>query len=388
MSGLSLGNSMLVRSIKRLSCSMASHARVRSITGRAMVYAEHGDPKEKLRIHEYEIPEPADDEFLVRFLASPINPADLNQIEGVYPKRPSFTDKFDTERPSAVGGNEGLVEVIKAGRDGMSMKWHLGQWAIMRRTTFGTWRTHALAKAEDLLEVPATGGIDPIDVATVSINPCTAYRMLQDFATMERGDWFVQNGANSAVGKSAIQMGRLWGYRSINVIRDRPGHEAVREELLALGADHVITDRQLEDKEWIKTEFDAERRLGGHGVKLALNCVGGSATMNMCRLLADGAHVVTYGAMARQPLKIAATLLIFRDFHFHGFWVSPWNDAHPEARVAMLRQIFAWMEEGKFKSPPCRVSHWDMAQSLEEAEAIFKTALDDKSKKQVLAMHY
>ncbi|RYE99271.1 MAG: hypothetical protein EOO77_35800, partial [Oxalobacteraceae bacterium] len=111
---------------------------MRTITGRAMVYAEHGDPLDVLKIHEYKIAEPADDEFLVRFLAAPINPADLNQIEGVYPKKPSFTDKFSTERPSAVGGNEGLVEIIKSGKDNMSMKWNLGEWAIMKQTTFGT----------------------------------------------------------------------------------------------------------------------------------------------------------------------------------------------------------------------------------------------------------
>lgn len=357
----------------------------RSITARAMVYSEHGDPESVLKIHEYNIPDPAADEYLVRFLAAPINPADLNQIEGVYPKKPAFTDKFGTAKPSAVGGNEGLVEIIQSGKDNLSMKWNLGEWAIMNRTTFGTWRTHALAKSSDLLRVPNTvsqNGINPIDVATVSINPCTAYHMLRDFASLNPGDWFIQNGANSAVGKSAIQMGRIWGYKSINVIRDRPGHEQVQQELLALGADHVITDKELEDKDLMRSRF------GNETVKLALNCVGGSATMNMCRLLSDGAHIVTYGAMARQPLKIAATLLIFKDFHFHGFWVSPWNDAHPEERVTMLEEIFEWIKQGKFKSPEVHVNEWNVGQSLQEAEEVFISALKDKSKKQVLTIHY
>lgn len=350
-----------------------------------MVYASHGDPQKVLRVHEYEIPEPEADQFLVRFLASPINPADLNQIEGVYPKKPALSMQFGTAEPSAIGGNEGLVEIIKAGRDGMSMKWSLGDWAIMKRTTFGTWRTHALARSEDLLRVP-THGVGPIEVATVSINPCTAYRMLRDFAQLKPGDWFIQNGANSAVGKSAIQMAKIWGYKSVNVIRDRPGQDEVRKELIELGADHVITDKQLEDKEFMRSTFN-DKVLGGP-IKLALNCVGGSATMNMCRLLSEGAHIVTYGAMAKQPLKLAASLLIFKDFHFHGFWVSPWNDRHPEERVEMLQEIFGWMRDGKFKSPPAKVNHWDMEQSLEEAEKVFMDALADKSSKQVLAMHY
>lgn len=355
-----------------------------------MVYSKHGDPEEVLKIHEYDIPEPAPDEFLVRFLAAPINPADLNQIEGVYPKKPEFTSKFNTETPCAVGGNEGLVEIIKAGKDNLSMKWHLGEWAIMKRTTFGTWRTHALAKSSDLLPVPKATGLDPIDVATVSINPCTAYRMLQDFTTLKKGDYFIQNGANSAVGKAAIQMARIWGFKSINVIRERVGCEKVRDALLALGADHVITDKELEDKALMNLKF---KDIGGGGkeeggVKLALNCVGGAATMNMCRVLGNGAHIVTYGAMSKQPLKLAATLLIFKDFHFHGFWVSPWNDRNPAERQVMLDQIFEWMKNGEFKSIESDVKQWDMGQSLEEAQEVFMAALRDKSKKQVLAIHY
>lgn len=45
--------------------------------------------------------------MLVRFLASPINPSDLNQIEGVYPIKPASFP--------AVGGNEGVARVESVG---------------------------------------------------------------------------------------------------------------------------------------------------------------------------------------------------------------------------------------------------------------------------------
>ncbi|ORY79557.1 trans-2-enoyl-CoA reductase-like protein [Protomyces lactucae-debilis] len=357
----------------------------RSLTSRAIVYSEHGDPAKVLEVHNYELPKPQDDELLVRFLASPINPADLNQIEGVYPKRPAFTDKFKTPRPAAVGGNEGLVEVIGTGKQHMSMKWQLGQWAIMRRTTFGTWRTHALAKEDDLLPVKAEG-LSPVDVATVSINPCTAYRMLQDFAKLQKGSWWVQNGANSAVGQSAIQMGRIWGYKSLNIIRDRPGSDEVKQQLLDLGATLVITETQLSDKDFMK-QLKREH-FQDEPVTLALNCVGGVNAINMCRQLTEGAHIVTYGAMAKQPLKIPASMLIFKDFCFHGFWVSPWNDRHPDERQEMLEVIFDWMWEGQFRSPAAKLNWWEPGQSDAEALAVFRGALENKSQKQVLCIDY
>lgn len=42
----------------------------------------------------------------IQFLASPMNPSDLNQIEGSYPLKPTGRFPF-------VGGNEGLAKVIQ-----------------------------------------------------------------------------------------------------------------------------------------------------------------------------------------------------------------------------------------------------------------------------------
>lgn len=36
--------------------------------------------------------------------------------------------------------------------------------------------------------------------ATIGVNPCTAYRLLRDFETLQEGDTVIQNGANSQVG--------------------------------------------------------------------------------------------------------------------------------------------------------------------------------------------
>lgn len=49
-----------------------------------------------------EVGEVGADEVLVRWLGAPINPADINQLQGVYPIRPSLP---------AVGGMEGFGEV-------------------------------------------------------------------------------------------------------------------------------------------------------------------------------------------------------------------------------------------------------------------------------------
>lgn len=45
--------------------------------------------------------------------------------------------------------------------------------------------------------------------------------MLQDFVPLSPGEVILQNAANSSVGQSVIQIARLRGLKTVNVIRDR-----------------------------------------------------------------------------------------------------------------------------------------------------------------------
>lgn len=74
---------------------------------------------------------PEDDEIEVRFLASPVNPSDVNQIEGVYPKQPTFIPDF-----GAVGGNEGVAQVVRVGSS-VDSAFQPGQWVLPAKPGFG-----------------------------------------------------------------------------------------------------------------------------------------------------------------------------------------------------------------------------------------------------------
>ena len=56
----------------------------------AAVYEKHGNPADVLHVETRPWPTPAADEAVVKMRAAPINPADLNQIEGKYPVRPEL----------------------------------------------------------------------------------------------------------------------------------------------------------------------------------------------------------------------------------------------------------------------------------------------------------
>ncbi|TGZ82061.1 NAD(P)-binding protein [Ascodesmis nigricans] len=347
---------------------------------KALVYSQYGPPSDVLKLHSHSISPAYGDEVTIRFLASPINPADINQIEGVYPTRPPLTTALGTTEPSAVPGNEALVEVQSVGANVKNFK--KGDRALMRHSAFGTWRTHASATEKNLTKIDDSkfSKITDIQAATVSVNPCTAYRMLKDFVKLEKGDWFIQNGANSGVGRAAIQLARIWGLKSVNIVRSRPNLDELKEDLTSLGADLIVTEEELGRE--LKSKV--KELTGGKGIRLALNCVGGRATTDMIRQLADEAHVVTYGGMARQPVIVPASQYIFKDLHTHGFWVSRWSDQNPEGKREMLEDIFNMMLKGEFKEVPVEKNIWTPETKEKELkEAVDRSVKGFGGKKQV-----
>jgi len=189
----------------------------------------------------------------------------------------------------------------------------------------------------------------------------TAWRMLTDFVQLNaEKDWFVQNGANSGVGRTAIQLAKRWGIRNIAVIRSRPeGQEEMEQELLELGATKVVTQEKVMSREF-SHEVKKWTEDGAEGsIRLGLNCVGGPLATSMARILAPGAHMVTYGAMSRKPMEIPAGLLIFKNLVFDGFWVSKWSDQNPEEKERTVRELLDMIRNGELKDVPTQEVKWE-----------------------------
>ncbi|KAI4131820.1 MAG: hypothetical protein LQ341_006333 [Variospora aurantia] len=341
---------------------------------KALVYPKHGSPSDVLSLHTHSISPPHSQLLTLRTLAAPLNPADINQIQGTYPTAPPFTSAIGTAQPHAVPGNEACFEVLSAG----SACKHVskGDWVIPRRTGLGTWRTHLQVEEDQIMKVDNTG-LKAEQVATVSVNPVSAYRMLKDFTKLEEGDWFIQNGANSGVGRAAVQLGKTWGLNSICIVRKREGTEGetLKREMQELGATVLVSDEEVMEKgfgervkEWTN---GGRKRLG-----LGLNCVGGDAGTAMAKVLDAGGTVVTYGAMSRSPMRVGAGMLIFKDLRFLGFWVSRWGDRVPEEKKQTIDEILGLIREGNFKDVPMVEVPWSWETKKEDLLDAVQGTLD------------
>jgi len=258
----------------------------------------------------------------VKMRAAPINPADLNQIEGKYPVR--------AELP-ATPGFEGAGIVADAAADvkGLSN----GALVILPHNT-GTWRDAVAVKADELVVVPP--GIKPVDAAMLKINPMTAWRLLHDYVDLARGDWLIQNAANSAAGRAVIQIAHELGYKTVNVVR----RSELISELRAEGGDVVLVDSE-------NLRHEVQEATGGSPIRLGLNAVGGESALRLANCLAPGSTLVTYGAMSLQALKIPNGLLIFKDLRFRGIWINKWYDNATQAqRMEAFQSLFEIAKRG------------------------------------------
>jgi trans-2-enoyl-CoA reductase len=293
---------------------------------KAAIYETHGNPREVLRVADRPLSEPGPNEVVVKMSAAPINPADLNSIEGKYP--------IKTPLP-ATPGMEGAGTVIEVG----SAVRDLGVGAqVILPHSFGTWREMAVIDATKLVATP--NEIEPIQAAMLKVNPITAWRMVRDFVPLMSGDWLIQNAANSGAGQCVIQIARELGYRTVNVVR-RP--ELV-DELRSLGGDVVLVESEnLRDEVAAATERAP--------IKLALNAVGGANALRVAKCLASDGTMVTYGAMSLEPLSIPNGMLIFKNLRFTGFWVNKWYDSATSAqRAETFAPLFEMAKRGLLRS--------------------------------------
>ncbi|XP_054268559.1 enoyl-[acyl-carrier-protein] reductase, mitochondrial-like isoform X1 [Macrosteles quadrilineatus] len=323
---------------KLVTASMLHQPRYMSIKAQKIELKEFGDPSKVLNLVECTYEEPVKDQVTLKFLLAPVNPADINTVQGVYPIKPSLP---------GVPGSEGIAEVIAVGPEAKNIK--LGDRVIPNKQPFGTWRTHSVVSESDVFKVPKDLGL--AEVAAVTSNPGTAYRMLKDFATLRPGDIVLQNGGNSAVGQNVIQLARAWGLTSVSVVRDRPDIADLRSYLLELGADHVLTEEELEKQRDFFPKNNMKKP------KLAMNCVGGKNALTLLRNLDNNGVMVTYGGMSREPVSVPTSAFIFKNISLHGFWMTNWHKEHrnSEEQRIMFEDLFQLMRDGKLKAPRYKV---------------------------------
>lgn len=283
-------------------------------------FSEFGNPAEVLRVEEAPQPVPSENQVLVRLCARSVNPSDLLTVRGLYGALPALP---------ATPGLEGMGEVAAVGSDVKTLQ--VGQRVIPLGVS-GTWQEFILADPAQLIPVPDS--VSDGTAAQFVVNPLTAWIMTIEDLAVAPDEWLLQTAAGSTLGRVVLQIARLRGFKTINVVRSR----AQVEELKALGADEVIC---TEDEEIVER---VNAITNGAGVGKAIDAVGGETGAAVLRALGRNGVMLVYGLLSMQPTPVDGGRLIFTTATVRGFWLTEWlRAAAPERSHAVMSEMLRAM---------------------------------------------
>lgn len=342
------------------------------ITQATTVDSPHDQPSGStvgVKVHDTDIPSiPGPHEVLVKFLAAPIHPLDLLVIRGSYPVKPKYQLNGD-----AILGYDGIGQILSCGSEvSASGSLSPGDLVVPREFGVGTWRSHGIIGASMLLKL----SVAPKDVVAASILRLVvgpAYCMVEDMRALRPGDCIIQNAGTSTIAQFVTQFARMRGVHVIHVIRDRAADDVrqVRDDLLKLGADSVLTESEL--------ARDAESLRSSRHIVLAIDSVFGKSGGLLLQTLADGGDYVQMGFLGGREggLALSSGDLFARRLTLRGFRGS----AQMALRTAEEQaRLFDWwitlFNTGLLKVPALGLSpiRWSTAGETEDISEMIRRA--------------
>lgn len=320
---------------------------------KSAIYHEYGNPSVVVKIVEMERKEIELNQIRISLELTAINPADLFSIMGSYPLKSPFP---------RVPGSEGIGKIIEIGTDVTGLQ--VGNRVLIPiLADTSVWSEEIIVDANKIFVVPENVVADPKQIAMASVNPPSAYGMLTQFVNLKKGDWVIQNAANSAVGSCVIGFAKKMGLKTVNIVR----REEVLDSVKALGGNIVLVDGTDLAKR-LKKEY------GRLNIKLGLDGVSGEATHQISQCLTDRATLVNYGAMSMKKCELGVSQLIFKQIKLLGYWYSRWTQEAKKADVLKLNEITnKAVFDGDIQV------HINDVVPLEEIQRVLKQALTPKA---------
>lgn len=323
---------------------------------RVVRYTRFGTPEEVLEIVDRPLPVPAAGQVRIRLEASPCHLADLKHIRGL--------PWFDQYAPPYTPGYEGVgrISAVGAGVTG----WREGD-RVFLPVRFGAWQEETIAEAAGLWRAPEHVAAEQL--ALVPINFSTAWLMLRHIVPLQRGDWVIQNAANSNVGHYLIRLCRRWGLHTVNVVR-RP--EALPALAAAGGDVNVLDGDDLADR--------LRPALGGAVPKLAIDAIAADAPTRLGRCFyGAGGTIASYGLLSGEPCRIPPEMLMLDAVTLTGFYAArTLVQIGSEAAAAMQADILRALDEDPPNAPIAGVYRFDQVRDAVAHEARVGAAREGK----------
>ena len=279
-----------------------------------------------------DVPDPIikSDEVLVKIEAAALNRADLMQREGDYPPPPDCPDWMGLE----IAGE--IVEMGETAKECSS--WKIGD-KVCALLGGGGYAEYVAVKYDMLMPVPKNCSV--VEAAAIPEAFATAYLNLFIEGGAKEGDTLLMNAGASGLASVVIPMAKAFGMRVITTVLS----DEIANNIKHLGADRVVVTTKEDISLVLKEELEA-----GHGVDVAIDCLGGEIMGKCVHYLTHGARWIMIAALAGRMTEIDLKNIYVRNVRIIG---STLRSRAPAVKAKILadivRDVYPKIEAGLVK---------------------------------------
>ena len=270
------------------------------------------------------------EEVLVEVHAAALNRADLMQREGDYPPPPGCPEWMGLEISGVI---------VDMGDDAkVKSNWKIGD-KVCALLGGGGYAEYAAVKYDMLMPIPPNCSM--VESAAIPEAFATAYLNLFIEGNIKPGNTLLMNAGASGLASVIIPMAKAFGVRVITTVLS----DEIAESIKHLNADRVVVTTKEDISSVLKEELD-----NGHGVDVAIDCLGGEIMGKCIHYLTHGARWIMIAALAGQKTEIDLKNIYVRNVRIIG---STLRSRTPQVKARILSElverVFPKIESGEVK---------------------------------------
>lgn len=280
---------------------------------------------DKLVLAELPLPVPGPGQVRIRIAAAGVNFPDALIVQKKYQIQPKLPFVPGTEVAGTIDAVGEEVKHLKVGD------------RVIAFVGVGAFAEFVCAPAALAIAIP--DGVSDDVAAAFTLTYATSHHALFDRGQLKAGETLLVLGAGGGVGLAAVELGKIAGARVIAAASSAGKLAAAREH----GADELL-DYSATDLRTAVKEMTA-----GNGVDVIYDPVGGPGTEAAVRSLAWRGRLLVIGFAQGEIPQIPANLLLLKGASAVGVFWGDFAKREPKANFALLKELFAWLKEGKLK---------------------------------------
>ena len=229
-----------------------------------------------------------------------------------------------------------IVEIGDAAKE--HSEWKLGD-KVCALLGGGGYAEYAAVRYDMLMPVPKNCSM--VEAASIPEAFATAYLNLFIEGNIKEGDTLLMHAGSSGLASVVIPMAKAFGIRVITTVRSDEKANGIRH----LGADRVVVTSKENIADVLKEELEA-----GHGVDVAIDCLGGEIMGKCIHYLTHGARWIMIAALAGTKTEIDLKNIYVRNVRIIGSTLrSRALAVKAEILAGIVRDVYPKIESGAIK---------------------------------------